>query len=298
MQPTQPTGPVQPQGPAIRPGVATAPATPPMNPRQAMQSLPLPKGFPLTPQHEAYLDQVLRFWEYRGQQVNRFSCGFTRWEYRVGVGANGHVVDPRKPRNIDRGIVEYGAPDRGLFHVQETYRDGKWAAIEPLREDHWVCNGQSVSEVNHHTKQVSQYILPPEMQGKAIQDGPLPFLFGAEAAKLKRRYYLRVITPQNVQGQIWLEAYPRYQADAANFRRAELILAVANNDVEPKALQLFSPSGQDRTAFEFRDIKKNALLPQFRDPFSVSVPRGWTRVVEPPRTRVGRQPNTVPPVNR
>ena len=38
--------------------------------------------------------------------------------------------------------------------------------------------------------------MPPELQGKAIVDGPLPFLFGADAQKLKQRYYLRIITPR------------------------------------------------------------------------------------------------------
>ena len=61
--------------------------------------------------------------------------------------------------------------------------------------------------------------LPKELQGKDIVDGPLPFLFGAKAEKLKQRYYLRIITPPDVQGQVWLEAWPRFLADARNFQR-------------------------------------------------------------------------------
>ena len=285
-QPTRPNHLAAPQHPAIQPRVPAPPATPPLTPAQrAMQPMPVPLGFPLTPQQQAYLDQVLQFWEFHGKQVKKFSCGFTRWEYDGG--------DPRRPRNIDQGIIKYGTPDRGLFHVQKAYRDGRWGAIEPMREDHWVCDGQSVSEINHHTKQAHQFILPPEMRGKAIQNSPLPFLFGAEAENLKRRYYLRVM--QRGQGQIWLEAYPRFQADASSFRRAELILAVSQHDIEPKALQLFL-NDQNRTAYEFRDIKKNAVWPQWPSPFSV--PRGWTTVVDDSRARVGQQPNTPPLMNR
>ena len=46
----------------------------------------------------------------------------------------------------------------------------------------------------------------PQLQGKAIVDGPLPFLFGAEAKKLKERYWLKVDSqPKQDPNQIWLD---------------------------------------------------------------------------------------------
>jgi len=65
----------------------------------------------------------------------------------------------------------------------------------------WICDGNSIFEYNRQKKQVIEYPLPPESRGKAISDGPLPFLFGAEAQKLKQRYYLHVITPRDVQAR-------------------------------------------------------------------------------------------------
>ena len=74
------------------------------------------------------------------------------------------------------------------------------------------------------------------MQGKAISDGPLPFVFGAKADTLRKRYFMRIITPPGVTDQIWLESLPRYQADAANFSKVELILQA--RDLMPFAIQI------------------------------------------------------------
>ena len=80
-------------------------------------------------------------------------------------------------------------------------------------------------------------IWKPEMKGKAISDGPLPFVFGAKADQLKRRYWMRDVTPKEEVGKhIWLEAFPKFQQDAANFQSATIILN--ESDCLPFALRL------------------------------------------------------------
>ena len=178
----------------------------------------------------------------------------------------------------------YSAPDKGLFRVDEEVVNGRLqAAVQPER---WVCDGRSVYEYRFETKQIVETALPPELQGKAITDGPLPFLFSAQADSLKRRYYMRIITPQNVTDEIWLEAFPRYQQEAANFQRAQLILKLPQLDIF--ALQLYHPSAQptsqSRTVFQFDRIKTNAVdfLRLFKeDPFKPILPdSSWAKVVE------------------
>ena len=84
--------------------------------------------------------------------------------------------------------------------------------IEEDRADHWICDGKSVFQYIPKQKKLVEHKLPPDMQGKSIVDGPLPFLFGAEAKKLRQRYWLRIVTPPNIKNQVWLEAFPRFQA--------------------------------------------------------------------------------------
>ncbi|HUT14459.1 MAG TPA: TIGR03009 domain-containing protein [Thermoguttaceae bacterium] len=281
-----PTQPWRPASPTVHPGAGqVGPVIPQYAPAPQYQPTPPPvrAPFQLTPQEEDYLNRVLLFWEQRGQQVKTFACNFCRWDYD-GVFGNANA-----PRYVDKGLVKYAAPDKGLYRVTQSNQNQEWVAIESQREEHWVCDGKSVYEFNHKTKQLIQHVLPPELQGTAIQDGPLPFLFGAQASKLKERYFMRVITPPNIQNQIWLEAYPRFQRDAANFQRAELILSVTETDLNPFALQLFSPNGKDRTVFQFGDIVVNNPWPNLD--FVVITPPFWTKVVIQPETpRVGQQP--------
>jgi TIGR03009 family protein len=189
------------------------------------------------------------------------------------------------PNNKDQGILKYAMPDKGVYHIIYTDRNGKWESAPPERIEHWICDGKSVYEYKYPTDpkkpgQVLEHPLPPEMKGKAIADGPLPFLFGAEAAKLRLRYYLRIITPADVQNEVWLEAYPKLPQDAANFSRAILCLNLP--DMLPKALRLFLPGGKNYNSYQFFDIVINDKLRIFKgDPFQAFTPPGWQKITDP-----------------
>ena len=146
------------------PGVArgqTRPGIRPVQPRQAagprQQVAPrqpqlqvrtppkpqLPPGFPLPPQQEAYLDQVLRAWEQHSQKVKTFECAFTRWEYDKTYG------QPNVPKFIERGKLKYASPDRGMLEVTHSEKNGQVVPIDPMRAEKWVCNGKSIFKYDY-----------------------------------------------------------------------------------------------------------------------------------------------------
>ena len=248
-----------PQGPG---GQQLVPQDPTIQ-RRAPQQPPAPP-FVLTPQEQQQLDAALQAWEQSSKSVKTFECKFTRFEYDPVFG------NANQPRFVDNGQIKYASPDKGMYRV-----DGQ-------RPEHWICDGQSVFEYNFQKKELIEYKLPAELRGKAISDGPLPFLFGADAAKLNQRYYMRV-TAQPTPTEFKLEALPMYQRDAANFRRAELIL----RDMQPYGLKIYSPNGKNSTVYVFENIRVNETkllgLPDFfrSDPFHAVTPRGWQKIVEP-----------------
>ncbi|GAB4127381.1 hypothetical protein JCM17478_09190 [Thermopirellula anaerolimosa] len=262
------------------PSAAPAPGATAVVPGQAASPHPtlLPPPFVLSPAEQAQLERVLKAWEERSAAIKTFECDFTRWEFDPVSG------NPSEPARISRGKILYAAPDKGLFRVDEEAREGRFQpAVLPER---WLCDGRSIYEYRFETKQVVETVLPPELRGKAITEGPLPFLFGASAESLLRRYYMRIITPSNVRDEIWLEAHPKYQQEAANFLKAELILKLPNMEVF--ALQLFYPSAhpstQARKVYQFERLKVNAVDPLriFKeDPFKPNLPdRTWSQTVE------------------
>ncbi len=269
----EPDQPVQPQIPTLVPRVPQQPA---------VQQPPQPP-FTLTPQEEAQIDRVLRQWEERNRDIKTFDCEFKRWIYDVVFGP------ANQPKFVDTGVVKYAAPDRGMFRTEKTEKDGKEEKIESARVEYWISDGKSIFEFNPGKKQLIEHILPRELQGKAIANSPLPFLFGAEAQKLKQRYFMRVVTPPDVKDQIWLEAFPRYQQDAANFYRAQFIITAQG--MSPFALKLIQPNQKDYTVYQFFNIVVNDPLRLFKgDPFRAFTPLGWQKIVEeaPPAAQARR----------
>ena len=240
-----------------------------------------PVEFRLDATQQAYLDQVLDAWEQQSGQIKTFSCDFTRLVYDpvFGPGKDLH-------RNEEQGVLSYQNPDKGSFQIKEVrvwdaklqqhVTDGNTVG------EHWVCDGKSVFEYKHTQKQLVERPIPPEMQGKSIVDGPLPFLFGAEAEKLKRRYWMRV-DPRAQQGTIWLVAQPKRQEDAANYRRVELMLDAQR--MLPSAMRVTMPD-QSWTVYTFKlaDAQINSRMTQLWNQLfqSPRTPLGWKRIVEQP----------------
>jgi TIGR03009 family protein len=235
-------------------GEGQAPAGDPAQP-------PAPRSpFQLTPVEQQALDAMLGRWEAESQKIQTLKVSFMRYEYD-------EVFDKEVKRV---GELKYKRPDVGLYRVEGDPSD-KSAQFS----EHWFCDGQSIYEFKYDQKELVERPLPPELKGKAIEDGPLPFLFNTEAAKLKKRYFLRLMPAQN-EGEVWIEAYPRWQQDAANFIHAQLILR--EKDMLPVALQIFLPNGQSRTvhAFDMKTVKINDPLSWVkRDFVQPTAPPGW-----------------------
>jgi TIGR03009 family protein len=222
-----------PQGPAQRPQ------------QQYTEPQPPPPPFVLTPQQQAELDQALAKWEHQSGLVTKFRCNFTKYTYDPTflpptLGADGKFTE--EWIKMSTGEIKYRAPDEGLIEdddVKEVTNPGTpgQKVVDKKFGEHWACDGNVLSAVDHEKKEVHRTKLPPEMQGKFISEGPLPFAFGTKAAPLKKRYYLRLITPPDKQkDQVWLDIRPRFQKDLANFIEVDVVLRAA--DMLPSAIQI------------------------------------------------------------
>ncbi len=274
---------------------------PPPPPQRVAVVPPQPQvPAPLSPQEQAALDQLLAAWEARNAAVRTWSCTFRKWEYNTWspVDAKGE----RLAFSESAGELKYAAPDKGLFRVKESTQwnaeTKRYEAVGSDHLEHWVCNGESIYQFDHTQRQLIERRLPPEMRGKAISDGPLPFVFGAKADTLKKRYWMRLITPPNVADQIWLEALPRFQADAANFSKVELILQA--RDLMPFAIQIYKPGEMnrdvqrdpDRDVYQF-DPRTNLFdkgLDMIRDFAKPITPFGYKYVLDDVQAQAGPPP--------
>jgi len=227
------------------------------------------------------VDQILQMWENESAKIKTFDCQFERWEYDAVFGPGNDI-----PSIKSTGQLTYSKPDKGSFKINELWRykqespqqPGDWVLQEHEVGEHWVCDGKAIHQYDHKKKQLVVQPLSLEMRGAAIVDGPLPFLFGAEAEKLKRRYWIRS-TASNATS-IYLEAYPRRQVDAASYNRVDVMLD--RKKMMPTAIQVHMPNGQSRAVYMFKNPTVNGKLNAlFGSIFNAPrTPRGWTRVVE------------------
>ena len=264
-------------------GAAAAPAARPGNPT-AGGGQPVRAPFVLNAQQQQRMDQILNFWQFHSGKVKTFRCAFTRWEYDPVFGP------AQDAKTISDGVIRYAAPDKGEMRVDKVsvYQPPREPGGKPSHQEqsadvheHWICDGQSIFEFSAKKKLLIETKLPPDMRGQRIADGPLPFLFGAKADQLKRRYWMRELQPPTQsKGEYWLEAYPKYPG--ADFSRVEVILD--EKQFLPIALQLHSPNGKGRTVYQFRDRKVNDVVDnvrQFTNSFiRPKTPSGWKKVVE------------------
>jgi TIGR03009 family protein len=260
------------------------PVAQPMPPQRA--------PFVLSPQEQANLDQILAAWEQQSSAIKTYKCDFTRFEYAAAFGQTPAPANqPPVARTISRGELKYSAPDKGMFKVSAIEvlnpKTGKYERGGPEDLEHWVCDGKSIFEINHKEKTRTERPLPPEMRGAAISDGPLPFVFGAKAATLKQRYWMREVTPAGASDEVWLQAFPRYQADAANFKYVEVI--IGRKDFMPRAIQMYNPAfnpkqgNESRTVFAFEKTSYNGRFDNvFNDFVGPDVPFHYKKIVLQP----------------
>lgn len=244
----------------------------------------------MTADQRQWVDQVLNYWEFESDKVKTFTTTFYRDEFNPA-----QVRDPNIAWAKAKGEIKYAKPDKAMYRVDEVYyyeapreqgQQGRYGKREDAHLEHWVCDGQSTFEFDSRNKLLIERPLPEHMRGEAIADGPLPFLFGAEAAKLKQRYWFAPIVPpidpktgKPREKEFWLAAKPKTMADAQNFDMVKIVIDGA--DHLPRELHIYMPGGRERKVFYFTDRTKNPSFELFRKDFSKPrVPLGWKKTVE------------------
>ena len=201
-----------------------------------------------------------------------------------GAGANSPL-----PIRISTGEIKYAAPDKGLIRENsvENY-NSKTRQMETDKRDpgeHWACDGKYLYQVDHRQKTVEEFPIPPALQGTAITQGPLPFVFGAKAAELKARYYIRPLG-RSANGDPMLEILPKYRRDAANFSKVEIMLRAS--DMFPTAIKVHLNENE----YEFYELKEKSIWDALSFESFSPEPFGYKVIKHQP------QGNPAPPTDR
>jgi TIGR03009 family protein len=280
------------------PNAGAPAATPaPQPPQWALQ---------IDPKEAKWVEEVLGYWEARSNKIKTFECKFKRWDYDPIFGPKTDA------KTYAEGSIKYAEPDKGLFKVEKllqyappvkTGDAASYVEQDANLGEHWICDGKVIYAFEGSKKQVTVTPLPPEMQGRAIADGPLPFMFGAKAATINARYWIHGLPPGSIpglpeggKGKYCLEAVPKSRQDAQNFCQVWLVLD--EKEFLPEIIEIFAPNfhpqqNPSRQTFVFLErvtkdqaglaaAAKDVIDPLklfHRNFFEPATPTGWKKVV-------------------
>ena len=238
----------------------------------------------------AALNQILAAWESHSQGTKTLEADFEHWHYAIKKApANVHATK-------GNGVLKYSKPDKGVFKVEELlFFQGLGAAGSPPKfafgvnpktgqeirlGPHWVCNGRELIEYDYQEEKCKIMMLPAGMQGNAIVNSPLPFVFNLDAEDLKRRYWLQLVASPIV-GTYLINAFPKTQQDRSQYKLVQVML---DQQLNIQTLVLYPPHFNEKTApdkdvYQFKNVKRNgvgAAVARFANAFiPAAPPKGW-----------------------
>lgn len=222
---------------------ARLPATQAGRPAEAAKALKVarPTDKPDDPEMKA----LLKEWEKRSAQLTSLDVELKRTD-----------KDPAWGVEIYRGRAMLQSPNKACLNFQKEIKGPK-GKIELVDDERIVCTGSEVWQYKPATKQIFIFPLDPESRKRALEEGPLPFLFNMKAAEAEARYQMNLIREE--KDYYVIRVFPRLAIDQESFREAYLKLN--RQTYLPDRIYLISPNEKSIKDFELSNVRANVKLP-------------------------------------
>lgn len=189
--------------------------------------------------------ELLTSWEGVSRSHESLYAQFTRTDRSPAL------VEPK----VYEGQALLRKPNLACLDFQEVLKDRP----KPAFSQRIVCSGAKVYQFLGPTKQVFVYPLAEDERRRAIEEGPLPFLFNMRVERALQRYTWRLLEERPAQGtkpaSYIIEIVPLVEIDLEEFSKALVMLN--QESFLPEALQLFHPNGKDTKTFVFKKVERN-----------------------------------------
>ncbi|OJW19494.1 MAG: hypothetical protein BGO49_09250 [Planctomycetales bacterium 71-10] len=128
---------------------------------------------------------------------------------------------------------------------------------ESAHDERIICTGSEVWQYRSDTKQIFVFPLEKDQADRAIEEGPLPFLFNMKADEAKARYDMKMMSPPNATSYA-VAITPKLDVDRESFSRASVQLD--RSFMLPVRIILVSPDGKSTKDFKMEAVKPNAAV--------------------------------------
>lgn len=219
------------------------------------------------------LELLLQTWEQRSAQVDRIQGVFKRYEYDRVFKTEKRADGKYWFEMPDKGRMDL-SPDPTVPKAPDNkHQLGETLfTVEPDVARTWICTGKEILDIDIPNKTYNKIEIPVQFQGERISEGPLPFLFGMKAERMKKRYLMSFgekYDPANPESLIHIVAFPLTQQEQREFQRAEVMLDPKT--YLPRAVKLWDPTGNRETVYVFMEHKRVAIAWLPKAPWNVSL---------------------------
>ncbi|QEH32871.1 hypothetical protein OJF2_13560 [Aquisphaera giovannonii] len=165
---------------------------------------------------------------------------------------------------------------------------GKWVSTH---DERIVCTGTEVWQYKTDTKQIFVFPLQGNAQQKAVEEGPLPFLFNMKADDARRRYKMSYVKKDVKANAYLVRIEPRLAEDKETFS-----IAFVNLDCKfllPVRIHMTSPDGKSTKDYTLGPMYPNKKVSESNFKGKV-LPSPWKLVKNPMGQDNPRGPGAAP----
>jgi len=185
------------------------------------------------------MDHLLKLWEGQSRNLKSLDVLIYRKDVdsRAVLGGEEHYQGTAKFESPNRAYIEFN-----LIKLDRNKKDvidpkTKRRVTEPY--ERIKCTGTEVWQYKFDTKQIFVYPLNKEEQARALDEGPLPFLFNMKADDARNRYHMTLM-PEKPDAKVHLiKVQPKLAIDQADF--GEALVELEKKYLLPTRIALFSP---------------------------------------------------------
>ena len=236
----------------------------------------------------AEMDDLLRQWEGQSAKLETLEVDIYRTDKDTAWGDETHFAGHAAFKSPDLAYVDYrkvklqAVTDPNVKGKTSFVPQKKNGQLDAIPFETILCTGAEVWHYRYDTKQVFIWSLDRDARKKALDEGPLPFLFRMRAGDAKQRYEM-VLRAQNAKSSLVM-ILPKMKEDREVFRTAWVTLDRAF--LLPTRIVLISPDQTKQQDFVLSNIRANKPV---KDQYFVGVKPGkpWKIEINPGAKEAG-----------
>jgi TIGR03009 family protein len=196
----------------------------------------------------------------------------TKWERQSSLLKTLDVTIFRVDQNPAWGVIEhyegralFKSPNLAFIDFSKIKQDEKQRPLQdPKVKGKWlsapferiVCTGEEVWQYKSDTQQIFVFPLGKNEKKKAVEEGPLPFLFNMHAADARKRYEMRLISEDARSYGVSIK--PRLPEDKESFSIA--FVQLDHDYLLPVRIMMKSPDGKSQKDFKLGPMYPNKAV--------------------------------------